>query len=439
MKKEYLKTGYSIVFILAFALLLLVVFIFGNHKVNDTSEEEEVTELTIVYAYQNSMWSSFIEKAATEFEAEHPEIDITFQTAYGDTVYETILNKMIARDELGDIVQVKAPEAYVQCGIFGEIPDSVTQLVSEENRYTYKDKTYAVGIVNTTTGIMYNKALFEKYHLQEPTTYDEFLECCAVLKKHHITPLGIGGSDLWHMEFWVNHFLRTNVLSENEDWFCDCSKGTVSWTDEEITQSLTQLKDLFDAGYVNSDWLSTTDGSLPYLLSEGDTAMVMTGPWVEAEVTELNDQAQWGWFYLPDEDGQVVVGENRDTYFAVSADCQADEKKYQAAEAFLNYFYSSDNYSNLLQSITSFSTTKESVEYEKNDFQEEVTEAFTDYETHITGYVGDSDTPEGFETEMLQLIQQMLQDKISIEKTQKKLQKCWEKYEESEVDASEEN
>ncbi|SDB15796.1 ABC transporter substrate-binding protein [Eubacterium oxidoreducens] len=439
MKKEFIKTSYGIILILAFALLLLCLYLFGKPKSETLKEEQKVTELTLVYAYQNAMWDSAIEQAVTDFEESNPDVKIVAEVNYGDSVYEKILNKLIARNELGDIVQVKAPQSYVKNGIFGVIPEEVTKLISEENLYKVGEDTYAVGIVNTTSGIMYNKQIFEKYNLSEPTTYEEFLECCEVLKSHHITPIGIGGSDLWHMEFWINYYMRTCILSQNENWLSDCSEGSVAWTDSNITHMLSQLKTLFDKGYVNSDWLSTTDGSLPYLLSEGETAMAMTGPWVTAEVTALADSTSWGWFYLPDEDGQVYIGENRDTFFAISKDCQLDEEKLEAASRFLTYFYSTDNYEQVLDGITSFSTTVESISYEQDEFQTDVVDSFYGEEKHITGYVGDMDTPEGFENEMLSLIQKMLQGENSIQKTQKQLQQCWEKYQSAGEDDDEEN
>ena len=80
-------------------------------------------------------------------------------------------------------------------------------------KYTYDvgGKTYAVGAVESTSGIIYNKEIFERYGLSVPQTYQDFLNICKTLKSKGIDPIGVGGSDLWHMEYWVNHFFRTDV------------------------------------------------------------------------------------------------------------------------------------------------------------------------------------------------------------------------------------
>lgn len=106
------------------------------------------------------------------------------------------------------------------------------------------------------------------------------------MKNRGITPIGIGGSDLWHMEYWVNHFFRTDVLSTNENWLADCNAGTVSWTDEAPVQMLDELKNLFTAGYVNYDWQTTSDGNLPYKMVE-EIAMMYTGPWTTSAILKL--------------------------------------------------------------------------------------------------------------------------------------------------------
>lgn len=54
---------------------------------------------------------------------------MNYEVNYLDKVYEDILIKKIARDELGDIVQLKTPGMYASSDTLGEISDEVTDLV----------------------------------------------------------------------------------------------------------------------------------------------------------------------------------------------------------------------------------------------------------------------------------------------------------------------
>lgn len=68
----------------------------------------------------------------------------------------------------------------------GEISDEVKNLVT----YTYDagGKTYGVGAVEATSGIIYNKEIFERYGLSVPQTYQDFLNICKTLKSKGLLP-----------------------------------------------------------------------------------------------------------------------------------------------------------------------------------------------------------------------------------------------------------
>lgn len=70
---------------------------------------------------------------------------------------------------------------------------------------------------------------FEKYGLEEPTTWDEFVNCCAVLKENGEEPIAIAGSESWqslrYVSFmpWVTsggafiNQLKTGAIKYEED------------------------------------------------------------------------------------------------------------------------------------------------------------------------------------------------------------------------------
>lgn len=387
---------------------------------------EKPIELELVYAYRNAQWNSAIEKTVEDFNQAYPDIHIDYTIHYENKVYENILNTLLARDEMGDIVQLKTPEAYVKAGILGTISKETITDIGVISAYGMNGYVYGVGAVNDTNGIIYNKEIFEAYDIQIPTTYQEFLDVCSKLRRLGITPVGVGGSDLWHMEYWVNHFFRSDILYLDNDWLYKCSRDDVSWLDEEVTVMLTHLQQLFSDGRVDSNWLSTPDGSLAYMMSEGEVAMIYNISSVCEEILRLNPDMELGWFYVPDEYGLIHVGENRDTFWSVTKECQEEEEKYQAAMTFLEFFYSEENYANVRDSITGFPTVKEYADYEMNEIQAEITRAFEENTSHVTGYIGDENCPQGFESQMLVVIQDMLSGEKDIAQSQMEIQTLWE-------------
>ncbi len=390
----------------------------------ETSSDHQQVELTIVFAFQNTQWDAAVETLIEEFQEAYPQIKVNIEVSYEDQVYEDILSKKIARNELGDIVQLKTPEAYAAMGLLGEISPEVAALVSSV--YTYDDTIYGVGAVESTWGVLYNKTMFEAFGLSEPETYEDFLNICQTLVDNGITPIGVGGADLWHLEYWMNHFFHTDVLSTDENWLKHCSLGTVSWTDAAGETMLNHIFNLVDAGYVDDNWLTTTDTSLAYRMSNGRMALLYTGPWTAAAIESINEKMQLGWFYVPDEDGAVYATDNLDTFWSVTAACAEDEEKYAAAMTFLEYFYSDEVYAQFCATSCTFPLTDAEVEYEADSVYEDAWQSFLAADERVSVYIGNEDTPEEFEKGMLEIVRNVMSGSVTVTEGLEKIQALWE-------------
>jgi raffinose/stachyose/melibiose transport system substrate-binding protein len=395
-----------------------------QHNRNAAQETVSPVVLKLDYAYQNPQWDEQVEQTIKAFEEENPDVRIQYDPAYSSRVYEDTLIKKIALSELGDIVQLKNPAPYVEAGLIGTLPESLAQNLT----YCYEEKgsVYGAGAVRATSGILYNQELFDRLHLNPPKNYKEFLAICETLNQNGITPIAVGGGDLWHMEYWINHFFREKVLTKNPDWLKDAETGKASWADPEITEMIEALTGLFSSGYINADWRSTTDLQTADLLAKGEAAMVYTGPWTAQTVQKMNPSFQAGWFFLPDEEGTTVAADNQDVYWAVWADWQADEARYEAALRFLEYFYSKENYSRVLNGTVTSSAVEGMDAAETTEFRTKVWADFAAADERITAYIGDADTPQNFEKELLLALETSMGGDLSKKKVQSKLTDSWE-------------
>ena len=417
---------YLVIILIVLILIYLAVNAIntGYTRRSQAEGDTETVELSISYAYQNSEWNAAIEQIIEDFEAENADISISYEPSYAHRVYEDLLVDQIAMGELGDLVQLKTPDAYVESGLLAEIPEEIAELATYN--YTYDEEIYAVGMVRSTSGILYSKTVFDALSLEEPETYDDFLMLCEQLQSGGVTPVGIAGADLWHLEYWVNHFLRTDILAEDENWLKKCANGKVSWTDEEALAMLAHLYTLFSEGYVNSNWQSTRDTDLTYMMAQGEVAMVYTGASTATDVRDNNEEIELGWFYLPDEDGHIYVAENKDTYWGITQDCAADEDKYDAAVRFLKYFYSSETYMELLSETSVFSASYSVSDYEQNALQEQILQEFAYVDETFNAYIGDASCPQNFESDMFEELILYLSGKQGLAKTAAAIQACWE-------------
>lgn len=423
-RKVYMAVVLAVVVLFALFFSLMSDSVKAYLGLRQKEETEAVTEISLTFAFQNPQWNAQIEQTVADFEQAYPQIRVIYEPDYEHAVYEDILARRIARNELGDIVQLKTPAAYVEGNYLAPIPDEVSEDVS----YVYQadGKTWAVGAVETTSGILYNKKIFEQYRLKEPATYDEFINICSVLRENGIVPIGVAGDDLWHMEYWVNHYFRTDVLSENGDWLNDAANGLVSWTDPEVIQMLEDLKGLFENQYVNEDWRAVSDATLPYMLANGNVAMVFTGPWTAAGMQET-DEFEAGWFLVPDREGRTFAARNQDTFWALSKECADDEAEYQAAVCFLKFFYSQDNYSRICENTLTFPVKEiASGTGEQGSIRADIMEANQNCTKKVIDYIGDSSCPQNFEEDLLEITEAFLDSDESAESATVKIQAAWE-------------
>lgn len=392
----------------------------------ESAPEPEPVVINLVYAFQNPQWNACVETVVSRFEADNPGIRVEYEIRYADAVYEDMLSKLVARDELGDIVQLKEPTAYARAGLIAPLPSSLAEQSS--SRCELSGQTYAMSALASTTGVVYNKALFRECGVEPPETYEDLLSLCAALKRQGVTPIGVGGKDLWHMEYWLNHFLRADILAEDPDFLAECTAGTSSWQDEAAGQMFTHLSQLFARGYVDGRWLSTPDSALAYHLAQGEVAMVFSGPWLAFDAQKLDPALDLGWFYVPNEAGQTVAGESADVFWAVTASCAADSARYDAAVKFLEYFYSPGIYEDVCAGMAGFSALRDPArgQYQPAAIVREVSLAHEGADLRLSAYVGDANTPAGFEKRLLNILMEMCQGQYTPEEAQARAQQAWE-------------
>lgn len=393
---------------------------------HDQKEEEKVV-ISITHATGDDIWNTALEQMANSFMEQYPNIkvDLMEDTANTQTgMYSDFLKREIALDRLGDIVEIKDISFFDGTEIMSPLPEKLTSLVQCEA--ASDGNIYILPESMATQGIIYNKDLFEKLKLSEPETYDEFLEICEKLKRYRLTPIVVGGKDKWHMGFWINHFFRTEVLSKNEDWQKSCSNRQVSWMDAEPRKMIESLQILFQNGYVNSDYESVSDSETGFLMAGGTVGMLYSGPWMFRKIQEINPDCSLGWFYLPDNEGNVYAFIDKSSGWGITEKCKKDERKYEAAVCFLEYFFTSEQYQQLCSYTNSLPSTNVETELQDSPILNEVKEKMDSRKvTLFEQQIGSQDTPENFRSILFEQIFTLLREEVSAEEFLERMEDEW--------------
>ncbi len=158
---------------------------------------------------------------------------------------------------------------------------------------TYNGKKYLVPITLFIIPVIYNVKMFNRYNLEPPSDWADFLEVCGKLKEEGITPIALGAFEGWPAQYWFDYILLGTAGIEYRERLLS---GDASYTDPEVIRVFSIWKELISAGYINNrphtfGWEDTVD-----MFYNGKVAMTLMGQWFDKKIQEL------GWEGVKDYD-----------------------------------------------------------------------------------------------------------------------------------------
>ncbi|MDO5423090.1 MAG: extracellular solute-binding protein [Eubacteriales bacterium] len=209
------------------------------------------------------------------------------------------------------------------------------------------------GVPSETYQILlyYNKDILEQNGLEPPTTWEELMDACAVLKEAGIDPFAVGEKDIWR--FGHLHTILS-LKSYGADVAQKLGNGEMTYDSEEMIAIYQMIKDMVDNGYLGSNLLSTDKGMEDSLFEEGKAAFKYDGSWFPASLeqsgSDLYTEQKIGVVSFPvvnEEYPHVEMGGTTDAYYVSTLN--ATEEQIQASVVFLKYLASVEYIEGLIQ------------------------------------------------------------------------------------------
>lgn len=224
------------------------------------------------------------------FNKVYPNIKVTFKKLTIDG-YDAAIRPALASSVGPDVFDVAPGAANGSVDIYGVNALDLKPAVEKALGADWESKLAPIGVSSLKNGdklaalsvgsvfsgtVWVNKDLFDKYHLQPPTNYDEWKKVCATFKANNVGCFVQGAAQTAFNEDTlqaISNNVQPGVWEK-------ALKKEVPWTDPTIVKALTLWKGLFDDGIMQEGALGTQqypDANNGFM--SGKYAMVMMGSW----------------------------------------------------------------------------------------------------------------------------------------------------------------
>ncbi len=229
----------------------------GEDTGSENAGDGEKITLKLFHNWINVEETPYFEDIAKEFESTHENVDIVIENV-GDPDYRSKLKVMLGADEAPDIFFSWSGETAFKFARAGSAMD-LTKYFEEDSQwkdsfvqasltpFSYDGGIYGVPVRIDCKMMVYNKALFEEYNVEVPTTYEEFLAVCETFKQADIIPLALGNIEPWASCHYISTF--NSMCVPDDVRTADNNYKTGTFTDPGYVEALNMLKELNDKGY----------------------------------------------------------------------------------------------------------------------------------------------------------------------------------------------
>ncbi|MDR2102481.1 MAG: extracellular solute-binding protein, partial [Treponema sp.] len=126
---------------------------------------------------------------------------------------------------------------------------------------------YCIPYIGYYEGLIYNKALFDKYGLAEPVSWANIIACIDTFKKNGIIPFATG------LSRGSSYLVEALILAQVG------AAGQQKYFDNSWAPALDAIADLYARGAFPPDTLTMTEDDIRVLFADEKAAMMVNGSW----------------------------------------------------------------------------------------------------------------------------------------------------------------
>ena len=120
--------------------------------------------------------------------------------------------------------------------------------------------TYALPLDSSVAMVYYNMEMMDRYGLEIPVTWDEFIRVCQTFVDNGITPMPVGGNEPWTIAMYYDLLALREVGPEK---VADAAAKRTDYSDPGFLEAARKLRQLVDMGAFTAGLHPVSTGSHP--------------------------------------------------------------------------------------------------------------------------------------------------------------------------------
>jgi raffinose/stachyose/melibiose transport system substrate-binding protein len=274
----------------------------------------------------------------------------------------TVLRARLTKNDIPDIIAVGGDATYTELESSGVLADLTNEPFMSNITRGYLDmvfainkdhekKLFAVPYASNASGILYNRALFEKAGVTVPHTWTEFLDVISKLKAAGIQPFELTFLDAWTcLPPWNSMAPVLQPAGFTDDR--RAGKTTFAATHGPVMEKYLVLLE----NSQGNDFMGTSYNDGNKYFAEGKAAMMINGIWAIPEFLKVNPAVDVDSFAFPttDDPSKNTVTSGIDVALCISS----TTKHAEIAKEFITFMLQQENAQQYINEQFAFSAVK---------------------------------------------------------------------------------
>lgn len=294
------------------AAVLLAVCLLTGCGAGQTASKSEEKKTMITYMVQSYGGESGIqEETLALLKKLYPDIELQIIT-YSEEQYYAVLRAKLATGKGPDLFDVQPQysgtngvSTLAEAGYLASVTDweCIRNRSSEDDSLMkYEGEVYSVSQGRMALGVLYNKTLFSELGLEWPGCWEEFLECCEMLKACGVQPLIQNGKNNSAYQYGLYQIAANRIYPVIPEYDAQVREGMRKFTDKGTWDTVLQMySSLFSLGYIPEESFQLTEKDVLGRMKSRKAAMIFTeSGQVMQSIKELEESGDsYGFCALP--------------------------------------------------------------------------------------------------------------------------------------------